>query len=228
MEPKEIIQLSDKYPVVSGWLQNMPQEIVRHCRISKYGKGETLFRKGNQIKYVYIVCKGIIMISSGNINGNEMGIVFVSEGFSVGEMEILLDTEDLLYSAKVFSDSVLLEIPGRIFKQWIDRDSFACKKLATILAQKLYNASSSTVKYKRLEAITRVEMFLSEYGVGRIQETREELAEACGVTSRTINRVIAALSEKNEITLKRGKIEVNNEQLKKIEEDILEKMDQYK
>lgn len=165
------------------------------------------------------------MISSSNLNGNEMSIVFVKQGYSVGEMEVLIKKENLFYNAKAFSKSVLLEIPAKAFKHWIDTDTVACRKIATVLAEKLYSASSSTVEYKHLEATMRVKMLLSNYGQGRVQETKEELAEACGVSERTIHRVLTKLLKEKLISRKKGKIEISETQLESIEKSILEQVD---
>lgn len=224
MECSERQNLVEKYPDVKDWIKNMPQDIWGQCRVIRCGRGKTLFQRGEKVEFVYIICDGTIMISSSNLNGNEMGIVFVTNGSSVGEMEVLLSTESLLYNAKVFSQSILLQIPSKAFKHWIDCDTTACKKMAYILAEKLYSASSSTVKYKHLEAIVRVKMLLSNHGTGKVWETREELAEACGVSERTIHRVIATLVAEGKVTCKSGKIEISEQQLEQIEDSILEEI----
>lgn len=224
MESKEKERLLESYPLMQEWVGNMPESTLARCKIIKFNRGKTMFRRGDTVESVFIICEGTVMISSSNLNGNEMGIVFVSAGASVGEMEVLLSTGTLFYNAKVFSKSVLLQIPAKVFKHWIDHDAAACKKMAVILAEKLYSASSSTVKYKHLEAITRVKMLLGNHGVGRIQETKEELAEACGTSERTIHRVIGTLAAAGMVTLKGGKLEINEQQLEKIEKSILEQI----
>ena len=67
-------------------------------------------------------------------------------------------------------------------------------------------------------------MLLAQHGQGRISDTREELAEACGVSVRTINRAITALKGEGLIAVDRGKIVVQQEQLEQLTANILEEV----
>lgn len=191
-------------------------------RLVSYKQGENIFRRGDSIYSVYLICKGTVIISSAGINGDEMGVVFVQAGATVGEMEVLADIRYLVYSAKAYTECVLYEIPSKVFKYWLDCDIRICRKLISVLAQKLYRSSSATALYQHYEAATRVKMFLAEKGVGRVKDTRSALAEACGVSERTINRAVASLEKEGYISVCRGKIEISQQQLIKIQKSILE------
>lgn len=191
-------------------------------RLVSYRQGENIFRRGDSIYSVYLVCQGTVIISSAGINGDEMGVVFVQAGSTVGEMEVLADIKHLVYSAKAYTECVLYEIPSRAFQDWLDCDIGMCRKLILVLAQKLYRSSSTTARYQHYEAAMRVKMFLAEKGVGRVKDTRSALAEACGVSERTINRAVASLEKDGYISINRGKIEISQQQLIMIQLSILE------
>ena len=153
-----------------------------------------------------------------------MCVVFVQAGSTVGEMEAMLNIHNLIYSAKAFTSCALLEVPLNTFRNWIRSDRNISEKLAMVLAEKLYRASASTVQYQYMSANRRLKMLLAQHGQGRISDTREELAEACGVSVRTINRAITALKGEELITMERGKIVIQQEQLEKLTANILEEV----
>lgn len=130
-------------------------------RLVSYRQGENIFRRGDGIYSVYLVCQGTVIISSAGINGDEMGGVFVQAG-------------------------------------------------------------STTARYQHYEAAMRVKMFLAEKGVGRVKDTRSALAEACGVSERTINRAVASLEKDGYISINRGEIDISQQQLIMIQLSILE------
>ena len=84
-------KLMEKYPVIREWIRNLPVEQLNLCRPVEYERGDIIFRRGWEIRYVYLVLRGSVIISSSNINGNEMCVVFVQEGSTVGEMEAMLN-----------------------------------------------------------------------------------------------------------------------------------------
>ena len=68
--------------------------------------------------------------------------------------------------------------------------------------------------------MTRFKIYLVDCGEGKIQDTREKLAEICGVSVRTINRVIVELKNENLLHLEKGKLILEEEQIKRIAESL--------
>ena len=62
-------KLMEKYPVIREWIRNLPDEQLNLCRPVEYERGDIIFRRGWEIRYVYLVLRGSIIISSSNING---------------------------------------------------------------------------------------------------------------------------------------------------------------
>jgi CRP-like cAMP-binding protein len=220
MEPEEIKKLMQTYPIISGWIQELPEALMYRCRLSYPSRGQSLFCKGDEMQKVYIVCRGNVIITSSNLNGNEMGVVVVPEGASVGEMEAMMGLPQLVYSAKALTDCILLEIPLGIFKRLMDINHSFCKRLAMELSRKLYSSSVSTVHYQSWPAQTRLKLFLIDCGEGKVLETREKLAEFCGVSTRTINRCVNSLKEEGYLNLVKRKILLDKEHIRKLTESI--------
>lgn len=222
MKKKDKEELIKKFPALEYWIKDMPDTYLEPCRLILYKRGEDIFRSGDSLRCVYIICKGIGMVSSSNNQGNEMQVVYVKERTTLGEMEAILKLKSMKYSASAFTDCTVLEIPYVYFNEWIANDFDACKKLNEMFADKLYHSSTTIEHYNYLKTETRLKMLFINNGAGRIKETREELAKACGVNVRTIYRILNKLDKENYVTLSHGKIILTEEQIEQLQDCILE------
>jgi len=73
-----------------------------------------------------------------------------------------------------------------------------------------------TIKYSQHPALVRLASLLYSEECGTICKTRQQLAETCGVSVRTVNRCIIRLKDKGLISTSKGKIKLSKEQKDKI------------
>ena len=43
MEPEEIKKLMQTYPIISGWIQELPEALMYRCRLSYPSRGQSIF-----------------------------------------------------------------------------------------------------------------------------------------------------------------------------------------
>ena len=197
-----------------------PAWLMAQSRTVRIPRGEQLLGREDYLKYVYIVRSGRIMIISIGENGQENQVVMVAEGGVVGEMEAIAGVERVVYSARAFEESALLRIPLESFLRWVRSDAEACWELTQVLAEKLCAASMQASQYSGSSAMQRLIIQLTQLGAGRVGYTRQELAEACSASLRTVNRCVKRLREAGLISLSRGKIEMTQSQLTALGEQI--------
>lgn len=197
-----------------------PQWLMDMSRTVRISKGEQVLRRDETLKYVYLVRRGSINIFGIGENGQENKVVAVPQGGIVGEIEAIAGTEGVIYSARAFEDSELLRVPLEPFLRWVRSDISACWGLTQVLASKLCAASVQSSQYTNSDAMQRLIMQLLQLGPGRISYTRQELAEACSVSLRTVNRCVKKLRETDQISLSRGKIEISQSQFAALEEQM--------
>lgn len=195
-----------------------PAWLIAESRPVRVARGEAILRSGDSLKYVYIVRSGKIMIFSTGENGQESKVVMVPEGGIVGEMESIAGVERIVYSARAFETSDLVRIPMEPFLRWVRGDAAACWGLTRVLAEKLCAASLQSCQYTSSNAMQRLVFQLRQIGAGRVSYTRQELAEACSVSLRTVNRCVKRLHDEGLISMSRGKIEIDQSQLEALEE----------
>ena len=164
------------------------------------------------------------MISNMDDLGNEANVVFVQEGATVGEVEALLKRKDVLFGAKAYTECVLLRMPVVDFDYIKATYSNFSNHLAEMLANKIYLSSINTIQYQQMEAITRLKRLLGNCEPGRVRQTRRELGDACGVSERTIQRVVKKMYEEGYLSLERGKIVLTEKQLDLIRKENRQKL----
>lgn len=197
-----------------------PQWLKDLSRTVHVAKGEQVLQRDGLLKYVYLVRRGRINILSIGENGQENKVVTVPAGGIVGEMEAIAGAERSVYAARAFEDSELLRIPLEAFIRWVHGDISVCWDLTRVLAGKLCAASVQSSQYTNSDATQRLIMQLIQLGPGRISYTRQELAEVCSASLRTVNRCVKKLREQGLISLSRGKIEISQSQLAALEEQM--------
>lgn len=190
-----------------------PQWLMDLSRVVYFSRGREVLQRDAAVQYVYIVRRGRINIFSIGENGQENRVVTVSEGGIVGEMEVIAGMKRVIYSARAFEDSELLRVPLDAFLNWVRSDISACWGLTQVLTGKLCAASVQSSQYTNTDARARLIAQLVQLSPGRIRYTRQELAEACSASLRTVNRCVKKLREDGLIGLSRGKIEITQSQL---------------
>ncbi|NLJ40916.1 MAG: Crp/Fnr family transcriptional regulator [Clostridiales bacterium] len=195
----------------------MPDRIWLSTTFTKIRRDSFLMHYGDTLDHIFIICKGVVEVSSSNPNDHVTKVVFVKEGNMIGEMEALIGENIIAYNARAYTDCDLIRIPSKTFLKWFETDIYIVRKLSLALAKKLYESSMEAIKYSQHPAIIRLAGLLHSEDEGVVVKTRQQLAETCGVSVRTINRCIIKLKEKELISLYKGKIVISKEQKEVIE-----------
>ncbi len=205
-----------RYPVIADLIAGMPESIWSGCNMIKLPKGKPLFHQDDKVGQVYILCSGTVIISNHTAGGNEIGIVLVKAGNTIGEMEALASGKSMRYNARAHTPCQLIVLPGKSFLEWMDRDPKACRIMASVLAHKLYDASTQVGDQARYHAIVRIASFILSEEAGRLSITRQEMAETCRMSIRTVNRCLKQLKEEKLISINRGKIHMTPDQKERL------------
>ena len=198
-------------------MPELPEWLIFESKTVHCVKGGRILAHQDTSSCVYIVKRGTVIVYSLSSNGQENKIVFVKEGGVIGEMEAIAGCKNIIYYAKALTACDLIHIPLHAFIKWVQSDVNVTWQLARVLAVKLCNAAMQSSQYVECDATNRLVAFLSQHGAGRVIYTRQELAEVCSVSLRTINRCVKRLNDNGIISLDRGKIIISISQLREIE-----------
>jgi len=215
---KEI--LLNECPLLKNWLEEIPDIEIQNGRLITFNRGEVIFREDDSFNRIYFIAKGTVMISKISVSGEGMGVFYVTEGQLLGEIEAILETGKLGYDGVALKDCILFEVPLSDFKKWLSSNLSLSRQLNQMLAKKLQDSARTTVMYHQLPTATRIKLFFIKCGLGVVKASREDIATFCGVSARTIYRLLPTMQSNDELTIEKGKITISTVNLNNLEKNL--------
>lgn len=228
---KTMIIAHQKMEKLNWMLEKMPVEIRRRCKRISVKPNHVIIRHGDTLQVVYILLSGLVQISHSTPDGKLKRVVYVTPGYTIGEMEALAQTEcnEMVFSAVAFEHSEMFSIPKADFLQWLAEDHEIALYICRCLADKMLVAALEIGEHTPKPGIVRVMEYLlysTRDGARerRINHTRAEIAESCGIGIRTVNRAISTLKKLRLLTINSGKICIDSDNRQQLEAFIEESM----
>ncbi len=209
------------------FIEKVPEDIKQISRILKHQKGDLIFRKGEMANYVYYILTGRVGIYNELSSGRVERVVWLLPGEVLGEMEVMVNERIIEFSAYAYEDDTdVLKIEKDIFLQWLKSDKNMCLNVAYTLAKKLYISANTFVERSTNEASKLTRKFIVDFARSQIKKqpnailryTRNEIAESCGISERSVNRCIKELKEQSYISIIKGKIMISTAQYNALKE----------
>lgn len=213
-------EIREKFGKYSDWISLIPDDIYDCSELLFSRGGSILHNVGDKVDYVSILLEGEAIILGNGVSGSVMNVTTLKAGSLIGEMENITNLKEYLFDAKASKDLWILNVPGKVFRKWLETDSRVCRKIVEILADKIRQSSSISVRYNSWNAETRVKYFLISHGAGTVNIKRNDIAEACGISLRTVYRVLLRLVEQGYIWIFKGKINISESQYERIQKEI--------
>ena len=181
---------------------------------SLYKRGNIIYHEGHRINGFYCVQSGIIKIYKTGIDGKEQIIRFAKEGDIIGFRSVL-SKELACTTAKVIEDSVLCFIPSENLFDLVSKNPASSMQLMQLTCRELGEANNfitdiaqKTVR-ERLAEILLILMDtfgLDDKKVLQISLTREELANMVGTATESVIRLLSEFKSDKLIELHGRKI----------------------
>lgn len=207
-------------PQLQELLVGMPEEIRTKIFLKKIPAGETVIRKGEKVRYAYILIGGELKV----INEFENGRIYIFERIRpisfVSELEILAGELEYVSTVETVNNCKVLVISAKDFAKWIACDHAVLLRISKILAKKMYSTASKTGTANFLSGIHKVQDYIIKYyqekkgnvDVVLIDKKRQQIADEIGVSVKTINRCVDKLNNAGLIFVRKGKVYINKEQ----------------
>jgi CRP-like cAMP-binding protein len=189
-------------------------ELAALARIRRLAAGETLFRKGEESRALYVVLRGRIRISSGSAEGREAVLNLLAPGETFGEVA-LVDGGQRTADAAAVEPVVLAGLDRRDLVPFLQARPELMLRMLAALSERLRWVSESFEDALFLELPARLAkrlLFLSaRFGVdtprGRrltVPLPQHELAGHMNVARETVNRQLRAWRAEGLIALDQG------------------------
>jgi CRP-like cAMP-binding protein len=207
------------------------KELLRFAdRKFKSEKGSFLFQEGMLAEELYIVISGKVQISKITSDGRELSLRICGENDICGELTLFTDNPRYLLSAMVLEEGEIVAIK----KDVIECEIFQNSKLAFEFMKWMSDHFRKTqtkfrdlvLNGKRGALFSTLIRMSNSYGIPKGNEilidlplTNQELANFCGTSRESTNRILSELKKDNIIRVKKGKISILDLQYLKNEID---------
>lgn len=205
-------------PITRIQMPEIPEQYAKDCLTIHVPRGKCFMQRNDKALYVYIVRTGMVNVYGLQEDGSECMLAPIEDGGIIGEMEIISEIARYSYSAIAIRDSIMIRMPALSFLRWLRSDADFCWTITRMLSNKLLVSSSQTWNQNRFKTTQRLLRHLSTLGEGRLTFTRQELADACSMSLRSMQRCVRELKDQNLIGTNHGKIEISHAQSIKIKE----------
>ncbi len=191
-------------------------------------KGTYLFQEGMQADELYVVISGKIQISKITTDGRELSLRICGENDLCGELTLFTDTPKYLLSALILEEGKVAAIKKDVLEKEIFQNSALAfefmkwmsdhfRKTQTKFRDLVLNGKKGAL-YSTLIRMT------NSYGIEKqdgilidLPLTNQELANFCGTSRESTNRILNDLKRQEIISVRKGKILVQDLQYLKKE-----------
>ncbi|WP_105614340.1 Crp/Fnr family transcriptional regulator [Vallitalea okinawensis] len=212
MNLEELIKESDD---IRELIKNMPIDIKKRCHIKRFEPDSVILKKMDEIKYVYILCKGECCV----MNEFKEGYLYVfgrAKGIHfIGEQAVLADQLEAAVTIQTVTDCILIQLSRQDFWKWIQNDHTCTIILLKKLAKRLYPVSKDRGMIRYYPSIYLLKKFLVKEFVEfngdhlYIRKTRQQIADEIGVSLRSVERGIKTLKNKKLLNIVKGKVYID-------------------
>lgn len=207
-----------------------PSYIQPVLMLRSYKKGSRLVAAGDSSAHVYILLKGRLEAVEEHVSDAPYHFTEIKALDIVGDYEFFTGKLMRLVTVTTLEDSLCLVIPAAEYMTWLRSDSHALFLRSRMIIsqlvaqaqfqrQNLFSDNHTRMLYFLKEQITQAVNDNTNTGFVypiRISFTRPEIAAHLGCSVRTVNRTVQELEAENRISLRKGKIYINEQQAKQL------------
>ncbi|MEK4148860.1 Crp/Fnr family transcriptional regulator [Robertmurraya sp. FSL W8-0741] len=194
----------------------------------KMAKGTFLYQEGMTANEVYIILSGKIQISKISADGRELSLRICSTNDICGELSIFTHSPKYMLNALVIDDAEIAAVKkdtlekemlrnGSLafeFMKWMSDHS---RKTQTKFRDLVLNGKKGALYSTLIRMTNSYGVHLSDGILIDLPLTNQELANFCGTSRESTNRILNELKRENIISVTKGKIIIHDLQFLKDE-----------
>lgn len=196
--------------------QNCTEEVKYYMTLIDVDEDTTLIKAGESCKNIYIILSGKVTGIDWPINERAYSFKDFGPGDFFGEIECFADLSNYRISVLAVTKCRVLVIPAPFYMEWIRNDAEALYLRTKENMRRLIMQTTDARRYLFLEAKERLVLYLVRKYEQKISgskafnlnlsQTRNQLSEEIGFSTKTLNRNIKILEEKGFLEVHKGKI----------------------
>ena len=211
-------QLLNKIPLFNSLSDSDLKSLSESVRLQSLKKGQTLFQKGDEGSFLYIIKQGTIKIVLPSRLGDEVIVTIFSEGDFFGEMA-LFDGKPRSADALAMESTKIYMLSRNDFLLFLQSNINAMKSILSQLTNRLRSTDDFLEGACFLSVSARLAKKLLDLAESHGQKdgdsvyidlnlTQKELGDMIGSTRESINKELKILRDKSLITMQENKIQI--------------------
>ncbi len=191
-------------------------------------RGTYLFQEGMKAEELYIILSGKVQISKITSDGRELSLRICGANDICGELTLFTNEPKFLLSAKVLETTEVAAIRKDLLETEIFQDSTLAFEFMKWMSDHFRKTQTKfrdlVLNGKRGALFSTLIRMSNSYGVKQkdgilidLPLTNQELANFCGTSRESTNRILSELKRDQIISIKKGKISILNLQYLKDE-----------
>ncbi|MGG5253294.1 Crp/Fnr family transcriptional regulator [Neobacillus sp. SM06] len=182
-------------------------------------RGTYLFQEGMKAEELYIILSGKVQISKITSDGRELSLRICGANDICGELTLFTDEPKFLLSAKVLETTEVAAIRKDFLETEIFQDSTLAFEFMKWMSDHFRKTQTKfrdlVLNGKRGALFSTLIRMSNSYGVKQkdgilidLPLTNQELANFCGTSRESTNRILSELKRDQIISIKKGKISI--------------------
>jgi CRP-like cAMP-binding protein len=184
-------------------------------------KGDYLFYEGMDAEELYIIRSGLIQISKITVDGKELCLRVCQKNDLVGELSLFTNHSQYMLNAKALMDSEVVVISKTRLEEALYQNptlNYEFMKWMSEQFRRTFTKFRDLLLYGKKGALYSTLIRLSNsYGIQtdegifiNLSLTNQQLANFCGSTRESINRMLSELKSKKIISFSDGKMVIHD------------------
>ncbi|MCA1030308.1 Crp/Fnr family transcriptional regulator [Bacillus timonensis] len=187
--------------------------------IEKVKKDNYLFQEGMESSQMYLIKSGLIQVSKLTSDGKELTLRVCTENDIVGELSIFSEEAKYMLNAKALEDSEVIIIQKAFLEQELLKNGPLAVEFMKWLSNHLRKTQTKfrdlVLNGKKGALYSTLIRMTNSYGVKQedgilidMALTNQDLANFCGTSRESVNRMLSELKKQNVITTINGKMHI--------------------
>lgn len=217
-------ELWDKYaPETEFNVSSLPEELKQKGKMVTFAARQMMVIHGESLKYIFFIISGHAIGQRSYMDGKELNYFSVdSTSGNIGLLELIARTDRIVATIVTLTEVTALQIDAALVYGYIMSDISLLRRCASLVARDLYSSSDKGGLFYYVKGIDRVRYYLAEaFGKNKqdlltLEFQYQDIANATGLSVRTVGRSIQQMKEKGELKPEYRKLEIGKVEYHKI------------
>lgn len=218
---------------LSRYLLCAPQWLFDAFQVISLEKNQIVVEENRPVDRIYLLLEGIVKAMDYRIFGIVYDYMWFYPVKSFGAMEVLLDMECYRTTLVTATPCRLLAAPKGVYEKWLCGDINALQMEIKSIGSYLVEQSRKERTFLFVQGVDRVYLLFTqlfeqgqENGLCTLRLTRQELADRCGLSVKTVNRAVERMKGEGCISRKGNQILIHSGQYQMMKEYLASIIDQ--